>query len=156
MPTERPPECTMRLRVLEEVQIPSIDERYHFRQGHEYWMSPTALFRMLRALRERRDRQHEYEILAQLQIDKPGELEIGKLYVIAGQGVMKLVNLYQPDSDRTTCNFITPRKASYWAAAEEVIREPDDEYLDLYIENNRQAGMHESADGVEQWRKEGP
>jgi hypothetical protein len=124
-------------------------------------MSPTALARMLKSLASwSRDRDSYYRVLAVMLIDKPGELEIGRLYIVKGAGVMKLANLHQPEPDRTTCNFISAGAGLHnWVGSEEVLREADPEYLELYIENNRRAGFNDSADGVARWieeqRKEG-
>lgn len=146
----------MRLRVTERVFIPSVDERYRLEPGKDYRMSPLALSRMLRSLdRRSMGRDSYYRVLAMMLIDKPGELEIGKLYIIRGAGVMKLVTLHQPEPNQTTCNFISAGAGlNSWVGAEEVLREADPEYLELYIENNRRAGFHAQADGVEQWIKE--
>lgn len=80
------------------------------------------------------------------------KLKIGCIYRIRGAGVMKLIDLHQPETGRTTCNFITAGAGlDVWISEEDVLGEADTEYLQLYIASSRRAGFHASADGVERW-----
>lgn len=149
----------MRLRVAgsHRVHIPSVDERYLFEPGREYWMSPTALHNMLTVLKRRaRNREDYYHVLGRLLLDQPGQWEIDGLYVLRGRGIMKLVNIFQAERDRTTLNFITPGAGlNYWADAEEVYCRAKPEDIQAHCEGLRRAGSHKSADQIEAWCKEG-
>jgi hypothetical protein len=149
----------MRLRVAgrHRVHIPSVDERYHFEPGREYWMSPTALHNMLRVLERRaRNRDDYWHVMGQLLIDKPGQWEIGGFYVLRGRGVMKLVGVHQPEPDRTTLNFHTTGLLNYWADADEVLRQADAELIKLFADGERRAGFEKHAEQLEAWCKEIP
>jgi hypothetical protein len=152
-----PPGCTLRLRVAgkHRVFIPARDNRYYFEPGKEYRMSPTALHRMLDHLAHvTSSRDDYYVILGQLLIDKPGEWDIDALYVLRGRGIMKLVNIFQAERDRTTLNFLTPGLLNYWSDPEEVYRRAGAEDIKAHCEGQRVAGFTKSADQIEKWWKE--
>lgn len=155
---ERPAECTMRLRVAgrHRVHIPSVDERYLFEPDREYWMSPTALHNMLKVLERRaRNRDDYWHVMGQLLIDQPDQWEIGALYVLRGRGIMKLVNVFQAERDRTTLNFLTPGTlCNYWSDVEEVYRQATESDIQAHCEGLRRAGSNRGADQIEAWWKE--
>ncbi|NIT79610.1 MAG: hypothetical protein GWN58_33170 [Anaerolineae bacterium] len=158
MPTERPPECTMRLRVAgrHRVFIPSVDERYLFKPDREYWMSPTALRNMLQVLKRRaRNRDDYWHVMGQLLIDRPARWEIGALYVLRGRGIMKLVNTSVAEGDTLTLNFLTPGSlCNYWASEEEVYRLATLGDIEAHVEGLRRVGSDRGADQIEAWCKE--
>jgi len=158
MQNERPPECTMRLRVAGHhwVCIPSVDERYHFKPGKEYWFKPLALVKMMRIMKRRLDRQAYYGVLSQLLIDKPGEWEIGGLYVLRGLGIMRLANVSQGEGDSVTLKFITPGTlCDYWASVEDVYHPATKDDIKAHCEGLRRVGSDKGADQIEAWAKEG-
>jgi hypothetical protein len=156
-PKRTPAECTLRLQTVDiGIVIPSIDKRYHFKHGHEYRMSPTAFHNMLKVLqRVSRTRDEYFSVLGQLLIDEPGKWDIGALYVLRGKGIMKLVNIHQPEPDRTTLNFLTPGSGlNYWSSLDEVYQRATADDVGAHCEGLRRAGSNRGADQIEAWWKE--
>lgn len=65
------------------------------------------------------------------------ELQKGHLYVIRGQGEM----LYSGRGNATSAEFLAHGDCSYWAAADDVIREADWRDVDLRAERARACGL---------------
>lgn len=86
------------------------------------------------------------------EVVDPAELKIEQIYIVAGRGPMKLIEI----SEKMGGSFKmqTPGGRTYWASAEQIYREADRNYLETHADQLQAAfsgKVHESVRTIKRW-----
>lgn len=86
---------------------------------------------------------------------KAEDIQVGKVYVVAGRGPLKVVEAPNPP-EKTTVTMRWPGGTVYYASTSQVLREADEEYITNFARAMKDRGLlkQNHAEVLGQWKDE--